>query len=288
MKRFLLLAWVLLAPGLLTPHFSHAQDQGIQFEQGSWEEALALAQDQDKPIFVDAYASWCGPCKKMSRNVFTQSQVGDFFNENFVNIKLDMEKAEARSFRRKHAVRAYPTLFFIQPNGEVLLRKTGYQNGNNLLKLARYAVQPEASRVHRFTQAYQQGRKDTAFLYAYMLELNQVGQSVEKPLADYWKRVEPAAITQNRVFSVFYAFENDLDARPTQYFIEHYDDVRQQMGKYAGKKATTLLQKNFEKAIQLGDEAMIGRLKELADVFYGPQQAAQVKQRIQQAYSRQQ
>ena len=54
--------------------------QGIQFDKGDWQEILAKAKEEDKLIFVDAYAAWCGPCKKMARDVFTKPEVGEFFN----------------------------------------------------------------------------------------------------------------------------------------------------------------------------------------------------------------
>ncbi|HLU93960.1 MAG TPA: thioredoxin family protein, partial [Membranihabitans sp.] len=56
----------------------------IEFKDGTWDELLQFAQAENKPIFVDAYAVWCGPCKRMASEVFTQSGVGDFFNGNFV------------------------------------------------------------------------------------------------------------------------------------------------------------------------------------------------------------
>ena len=48
----------------------------------------------------------------MAKNVFTQDEVV-IFTPNFINLKLDMEKAEATGFKRNFTVTAYPTLFFI-------------------------------------------------------------------------------------------------------------------------------------------------------------------------------
>ena len=70
---------------LLTSMTAFAQDGGIQFAEGSWEEVLRQAAEQNKLIFVDVYTDWCGPCKMMSRNVFPASEVGAFFNEHFIN-----------------------------------------------------------------------------------------------------------------------------------------------------------------------------------------------------------
>ncbi len=73
------------------------QAQGIEFEKGTWEEILNKARENNKPIFVDAYTTWCGPCKWMSKNIFTQDEVGSYFKDNFIAYKMDMKKGKVRS-----------------------------------------------------------------------------------------------------------------------------------------------------------------------------------------------
>ena len=68
------------------------ESRGIDFFPGSWNEALELAKKEDKLIFLDAYASWCGPCKSMQKKVFPTDKVGEYFNARFINVKIDMEK----------------------------------------------------------------------------------------------------------------------------------------------------------------------------------------------------
>lgn len=111
-----------------------AQEGGIEFHDGSWEEALEKSEDKGKPIFVDAYASWCGPCKWMTRNVFTDDEVGDYYNENFINVKLDMEKGEGRTFARKYGVSAYPTLLYLDSEGEVVHKVMGARRTDGFIQ----------------------------------------------------------------------------------------------------------------------------------------------------------
>jgi len=76
---------------------------GIKFAHSSWKDVQKKAKAEGKMIFVDCYTSWCGPCKMLARDVFTQKKVGDFFNKNFISVKLDMEKGEGKELRKKSA-----------------------------------------------------------------------------------------------------------------------------------------------------------------------------------------
>jgi len=82
---------ILLFALFLTGTMLSAQG-GIEFSKGDWNEILAQAKNENKIVFVDAYTTWCGPCKMMSRDVFPNPRVGAFYNTNFVNAKIDMER----------------------------------------------------------------------------------------------------------------------------------------------------------------------------------------------------
>ncbi|MFA5575532.1 MAG: thioredoxin domain-containing protein [Brumimicrobium sp.] len=106
---------------------------GIQFQELSFDEALALAEKEDKLVFMDAFAVWCGPCKMLDRNTFPDEKVGEFFNERFISIKMDMEKGEGPELAKRYAVRAYPTLIVFHPNGKVAKKMLGYMTPEQLL-----------------------------------------------------------------------------------------------------------------------------------------------------------
>ena len=93
---------------------------GIQFIHDNYNEAIAKAKSEKKIIFLDAYTTWCGPCKMMSKLTFTVPEVGSFFNKNFVNLKFDMEKGDGPMLQQKFDVVAYPTLLFIDSSGKLV------------------------------------------------------------------------------------------------------------------------------------------------------------------------
>ena len=92
--------------------------QGIKFEEGTWAEVVAKAKAENKPIFLDLYATWCGPCKVMAKDVFTDKSVGDKYNASFISYKIDAEKGEGITLAKKYNLKAYPTVIFVNPANE--------------------------------------------------------------------------------------------------------------------------------------------------------------------------
>lgn len=95
---------------------------GIDFFEGTWKEALTKAKAENKQVFLDAYTSWCGPCKKMAALVFPLATVGKIFNDKFICIKMNMEQGEGRNLGKVYQINTYPTLLFVNPKGDVLKR----------------------------------------------------------------------------------------------------------------------------------------------------------------------
>jgi thiol:disulfide interchange protein len=116
-------------------------EEGIQFFEGDWKATLDEAKLKNKPIFLDAYTSWCKPCKLMEKNTFTQKIVGDFFNTHFINFKMDMEKnEEGERLAQKYRLSVYPSLFVVNANEELIDYKIGYLKGRQLIAFGKRAL----------------------------------------------------------------------------------------------------------------------------------------------------
>jgi len=94
------------------------------FRHITYQEALEAAKAEGKPVFIDFYTSWCGPCKAMAKNIFPQQKVGDFMNATFVCLKLDAEK-EGKEQAALYKIDAYPTMVIVDADGEEIYRKVG-------------------------------------------------------------------------------------------------------------------------------------------------------------------
>ncbi len=156
MKKFITLTAIILSA------FSFGQT-GIKFEESTFKVALEKAKKENKLIFLDAYATWCGPCKLMVKNIFPLQSVGDYYNSNFVNTKLDMEKGEGLELAKKYGVKVYPTYLFIDGDGKEVHRTVGYVKENDFIQFGKDAINPEA-RLTTLVKRFEDGEKDPVFL----------------------------------------------------------------------------------------------------------------------------
>lgn len=160
MKKIII---VIVALFITTNVFS----QGITFENGTFTEALAKAKKENKMVFMDCYTIWCGPCKILSNDVFPKKIVGDYFNSNFVSIKIDMEKGEGIELRKKYDVVAFPTLLFIDEKGEVVHNFAGGLEAEELIAEAKISQNPN-KRLSGLMERYKKGERSLDFIVNYL------------------------------------------------------------------------------------------------------------------------
>lgn len=189
--------------------------QGIDFEQITFEKALEKAKVEDKIIFVDAYASWCGPCKAMARNVFTLKTVGDFYNKSFINLKLDMEKPEGAYVLRNYPVNAYPTLLFIDADGKLIHKKVGGMDDRNFLGLGKMVLE-KTNDITTVEQSYTKGDRSLDVLYEYAKGLKRKGADYQSVANEYFRN--PNVSTHPAFIKALY----DLTPSTDSYIFEMY------------------------------------------------------------------
>ena len=208
---------------LITMLISFQLTAQIEFREGSWNDLLEIAKAENTPIFVDAFAVWCGPCKRMDSQVFSQPEVGNFFNDNFINAKIDMEKGEGPAIGRRYGVSAYPTILFIAPNGELLHKAVGYQPGDILINNGKIALR-KTNEAEEYAAKYEAGERDPAFVLEYMKQLNKADKPTEKLALEYFqqqKNIDAGLKAQ----IAFEALKN-MDSQLLQYLLEGKDAIK--------------------------------------------------------------
>lgn len=234
--------------------------QGIQFFEGTWKEALEKAKKEDKLVFVDSYTTWCGPCIRMAKNVFTQESVGVFFNEHFINIKLDMEKEDGVSFGHKYPVKAYPTLHFIDGDGKVIKKIQGGQQADGLISLGESALKLN-DKSGQYAEKYDEGNRDYDLVLQYVKALNMAGKPSLKISNDYLN--SQPAITEQQRNQFIYEAVVDADSKLFEEMISLKEKIIPTVGELLFvKKVKKACENTVDKAIEyemmsLLDEAIL-------------------------------
>ncbi len=207
---------------VLTFSLNTLSAQGIEFFHGTWAEAIEKAKTEERLIFVDAFASWCGPCKRMSSQTFPDPKAGEFFNANFVNLKIDMEKPENAEFAGKYPVNSYPTLMFIDPTGKVVLKEVGAKGVDQLIETGRKALGKNDKSMD-FEKKYNEGDRDPKMLFDYVRSLNAAGKSSLKITNEYLNTQKDLTTEFNLKFILEGAV--DADSRVFDLLVKNRDKV---------------------------------------------------------------
>lgn len=148
------------------------EGEGMNFVEMPFDELLAQAKEENKIIFIDAYTTWCGPCKMMAAKVFPEAKVGEVYNERFINAKFDMEKGEGPALAQRYSVMAYPTYLFVDGNGDIVHKGIGYIPQEEFLALADAAIGENSLGI--MNKRYDGGDRSGEFLAAYSQVLTDV------------------------------------------------------------------------------------------------------------------
>lgn len=230
---------------------------GISFQNLSLQEALNEAEKQDKLVFIDVYATWCGPCKYLSANVFTDEDLGAYMNEHFISLKLDGEKGDGLSLMDKHELTSYPTMLLMNSEGEVLKKIVGAVGAQEIRNAAVLLIDPESSPLVQMEKKYEAGDRSQAFLQEYLLMQLENELGIEELADEYFKLFPKLTLEDENDFIIFYMSSDDIENPRVLDFLantEHYAEINED---YAYKKYEAILTKLILTGLELESQEYV-------------------------------
>lgn len=231
MKK-LSLTFLILTMWFNTTLSAQETTKGISFHDNKpWKEILQLAKKENKLIFMDCYTSWCGPCKALAKNVFTQEKVGDFFNPRFINVKYDMEKGDGKMLNeqyKKHII-GYPTLLLINAEGKVLQQLAGYKDADELIEGIRSAS--EGKDLFSLAAEYQKGNREISFMKEFIQSLNNafLKDSVARVTGKFIRSMAPEELDKDEVWDIFGSYVTDIRSDAFEYLVKNADRYQRKL-----------------------------------------------------------
>jgi thiol-disulfide isomerase/thioredoxin len=223
------------------------QNRSISFIEKPWAEILKTAQKEQKMIFLDAYTTWCGPCKWMAANIFTNDTVADFYNKNFICSHFDMEKGEGLELAKTYHVKAYPTLLFLTPAGEIVHIRVGApRKGKDYIDMGTVALTPGDGYM-AYLKRYTDGERDPAFMLTFFDRLQGAYQPVNEPLNQYFKTQNDDQLLSAVNWQIINNYVWDVDSREFQYLIKNREAFSK---RYTEAAVNTKITNVFTQALQ--------------------------------------
>jgi thioredoxin 1 len=94
--------------------------------QAQLDSVMQVSKATGKTVYLDVSTTWCGYCRRLHRQVYTDSAVAAYFNTHFINITIDGDQPLGKEIARIYGVRGFPTLLFLNGDGGVVHRVNGY------------------------------------------------------------------------------------------------------------------------------------------------------------------
>ena len=222
---------------------------GIEFFQGSFEDARALAAQEDKPVFVYFYGDWIGSSIGMLEAVFPKPEVGEYFNEKFVNYQFNVGNPDPRNrasvldFQFGDVI---PKYLIMDSQGVVLGRAHGSASPRQIISIISQAIGETKSTFAAMQKRYEQGDRSTEFIQQFLMAAieklafrkldHQDEASVQafenegakyKKIADKYFEHKPYAdlINETDAHLIMYFYERSgRGDELVAYVIDHYDE----------------------------------------------------------------
>ncbi len=236
------------------PIFVFGQSKGVSWVKvSSWHEVLEMAKAEHKYIFVDCFATWCGPCKIMDRDVFANSLFADSIRNEFIAVKMQMDQSDkddtiikslyqdAQRLGVDYRVNAYPTFSIFDSNGIIKSKETGLKTVDELIRLSSKALtkrgkyEDKYADYDRMMEEYNSGKRDYSN-FPYMISSSELlGKSA---LADqltseyfFYLKDKPLSFILNKTILQFLETHIALQSKYFDIFLRYHEMVDSIMGR---------------------------------------------------------
>ena len=133
--------YILMALALMSFTFTTSNKSGgIKFNR-EWKDVRKASKVEEKPIFIMVCAPWCTKCLRMREQVFSDGDVGAFYNDNFVSGLLDIEEMYNNLRMTGWGVESIPSVVYLDKNHKLVHISSGFKDRNELIEEGKKALE---------------------------------------------------------------------------------------------------------------------------------------------------
>ncbi len=200
----------------------------VHFNNITIEQAMQRAKIEGKHIFIDTYAPWCKPCKKLEP-IFKDREVASLLNQNFICVRINADDPAAADFKNRYRVVFLPTLLFLDRNGAIKVKVDKVISKYELISFANHALHSNVvynsmTILDNPTQHTKPSQTNPTLETAKPMVKKEV-VSASKPVTKTTTRpaeTKPAPNTPKEDEKILYVLDEALDAPPEILYQEAY------------------------------------------------------------------
>ena len=190
---------------------------------------LSKAKKEGKTIFLEAYATWSEPCQLLEKYTFSDLEVANFYNENFLNVRLDMERYPGIGLAEKYEVSIYPTMLFLDGDGNLLHRGCGAMEATEMLELGKSAL--GTNNWKSYNARFAAGEREGTFLLQYLGLMEQGCLNSEGFAQKLLSETAIEDLPSKKSFSLLEGYQWDIYSREFKYLMGNKELFEETIGK---------------------------------------------------------
>jgi len=223
------------------------QSSRIKFEESlTLDQIKSKAKNEGKYIFIDAFATWCLPCKKMDKEVFTNDSVAGYVNDKFISVRVQVDTSknddenikrwypDAARVREEYKIESLPSFLFFSPDGQIIHRGVAYKNPGEFIKLLDEALD-STKQYYSLLEGFISGRRDPDKLHKLAIASMEIGENkVAKEVAavyidNYLNKLNVPELCKKENLDFISYFPELLNSKDAFFnlFYNHPDEVDQ-------------------------------------------------------------
>lgn len=259
---------IIFAFAIITLSIQASFAEGIIFQDLTLKEGLEKAKKENKKVFIDVYATWCGPCKYLSNSVFIDANLGAFMNEHFVSLKIDGEKGDGLQLMEDFNLNSYPTMLFLNPEMDLLKKIVGAVGADEIQTAGNEVVFPETTLIYQLRKKYEAGNRDRSFLAEYAIELLNTDGDPVNVIESFLEKFPQPNLNDYNEFVVFCVGITDLDHPSMKAYLADLKSLSEIHGEFVMTKLNMTLIGIVNEAVEANDQSLIATELDKVYPFY--------------------
>lgn len=223
------------------------------------EKVQQRASDQQLMLFVDVYATWCGPCKVMDQEVYSDPAVADYMNAHFVSVKMDGETEYGRVYAAEQRLEGYPSMFIFSDEGEPVNGIIGYTPAEELIPLLK-ETEENYRTVKRYRALYSRGTLEDQDFAGFVAAVRSMGnqEEAERLAGEYMDRIMDERLSDSDISVV--AFYTDLGDKWWPSFSSDPERLKGVLGDDYSLALEKIYNNSLVKAVEEEDAGLVSRI----------------------------